>query len=47
MSRSLGIISGAFALKNRALARENVIFCLVGEEQKNRPGESGSAVAFR
>jgi hypothetical protein len=34
MSRSLGIISASFALKNRALARENMIFPLLGDEQK-------------
>jgi len=34
MSRSLVIISGAFALKNRAFALENLSFSIVTEEQK-------------
>jgi hypothetical protein len=36
MRPSLGIISGAFALKNRAFARENGLFCIVWMKSKPR-----------
>jgi hypothetical protein len=50
MSRSLGIMSGAFALKNRAFALENSFFLTMKSQQffDQYPGamDSGCAAAI-